>query len=193
MKITVTALLALLSLSSFYVHAEEGRHVIGVQGGHVGMTQKVGEDYGSALGYGAFFNYAGSDFLELQLNYLQSKHTRNNLNLDQKVFGISALYIIDQIDAFVPYAKGGAEFISHTQDIENQTTATTASYNSQAFGLLLGAGTQFLIGSNMMAGLDFAYHSVFEATTTVGARNVPTIQSFFTVMLQFGYRFGSGK
>jgi opacity protein-like surface antigen len=170
--------------------AEEGKHVIGVQAGHVGQQgNTVGPMYGNGLGYGVFFNYAGSDFLEFQMGFLSSRHTRDGLELSQHALSAAAQYNIDQLDIFVPYAKGGAEFVFHNQSLQHPQ-GWKQEVSPMAFGLLVGIGTQLLVSQNFMTGLDITYHPVFDASSSVGGVNYATVQSYLTVLVQFGYRLG---
>src|SRR5258708_2446441 len=106
---------ALFFLTAFFgidfAHSEEGHHSIGIQAWQVGLTSDFGSLYGNALGYGAFFDYASSDWLEFELSYLTSKHTSNNLNYTQGVYGLSVIYNVDQFHILIPYLRGGAEFV----------------------------------------------------------------------------------
>src|SRR4051812_49350048 len=101
-------LVIFLCLGAVDVNAEEGHHTLGVQAGQVGLSGDVGSTYGNALGLGGFFDYAASDWLELELSYLTSKHGSNNLNLIQNDYAAYMIYNIDTLDAFTPYLKGGA-------------------------------------------------------------------------------------
>src|SRR5437868_4994702 len=110
--IVFTALLALtIVVHISNAQAEEGHHVLGVQAGEVGLSGDVGNTYGNALGYGAFFDYAASDWLELELSWIYSRHTGSNpvnastLNLNQNSYAIALLYDIDTYDIFTPYIK----------------------------------------------------------------------------------------
>jgi opacity protein-like surface antigen len=193
MKRLIFVFTALLLLTFLFqveaAQAEEGRHYLGVQAGQVGLTGDVGSAYGSALGVGAFFNYAASDFLEFQLSWLTSHHSSNNLALTQNSYALILQYNLDQLDIFTPYIEGGAEFASHVQDIPG--LSGNASYNTTAFGLDLGIGAKVDLGKSFMTGLDFTYHNIFDASATPpGLSAVKAIQSYFTVMLRFGFVFG---
>jgi opacity protein-like surface antigen len=185
---TLLALTIFLETSG--VQAEEGHHTFGVQAGEVGLTQDVGTTYGNALGGGLFFDYAASDFLEFELNWLSSHHSNNNLNLTQNAYAAAVQIDIETYDIFTPYIKGGAEFVQHSQDITSGTT--TSNYNTTGFGLDLGAGARVDFTKHLMAGLDFTYHSLFNTTVTPNGANysINTIESYFTVMLRFGFTFG---
>lgn len=180
------------------LRAEDGRHTFGVQSGQVGLLQDVGSTYGSALGYGAFFDYASSDWLELELSFLASKHSLGNLNLTQNSYNASVIYNIDELDSFTPSFKVGAEFVTHSQDIySNNLTASPSvvSSNNTGFGLLIGAGGKFMLGSHFSAGLDITYHSLFDVLVTPpgNSSSQKVIQSYYTLLLKIGYVFGANK
>jgi hypothetical protein len=99
--------ITLIGLST--AHAEEGHHSLGIQGGHVGLSDANLSAYGNNIGYGAFFDYAASDYLEIELGFLTSKHTNNSLSLSKNAYSLAALYIFDQVDIFIPYLRGGAK------------------------------------------------------------------------------------
>jgi hypothetical protein len=186
---------ALFLLTVFFgvedVRAEEGRHTVGVQAGQVGLSGDVANFYGNALGWGLFFDYAASDWLEFEVSYLNSRHTKNSAGYSQGVFGAGVLYNIDQFDIFVPYLRGGAEFISVTGDLPSPVTL--ASYSTTGFGLAVGVGGKFLLGENFMTGLDLTYHSAFDASVTpTGGSSTKILQSFTTIMLRLGFVFDGG-
>jgi opacity protein-like surface antigen len=187
-----------LCLGARDVNADEGHHTIGVQAGQVGLSGDVGNTYGSALGAGAFFDYAASDWLELELSFLTSRHSGNSLSLTQNDYAAAMIYNVDTIDAFTPYLKGGAEFVTHAQDVIVPNTVVNSVLTSQnytGFGLDLGFGGKFQMGTRFSAGLDFTYHSLFDVSATPpgAASSQKVIQSFYTVLLKFGYNFGSIK
>lgn len=190
-----TLLLLFLAFENNFAHAEEGRHTLGAQAGQVGLLGDVGTTYGNALGYGVFFDYAASDWLELELNFLASKHSSNNLNLSQNAYAAYMIYNIDQLDAFVPYLKLGAEFVSHTQDLAGNTGTFSSGQFNSGFGLDVGAGGKFILGSNVSAGLDLTYHSVFDVSSTppLATASQKVIQSYYTVMFRLGFEFGKAK
>ena len=187
-------LVMFLCLGAVDVNAEEGHHTLGVQAGQVGLAGDVGSAYGNALGVGGFFDYAASDWLELELSYLMSRHSSNNLNLTQSDYAAYMVYNIDTLDAFTPYLKGGAEFVGHTQDITVPSGILT-SQNYTGFGLNIGLGGKFQFGSTFSSGLDVVYHNMFDVSATPpGApASQKVIQSFYTVMLRFGFSFGGAK
>ena len=177
--------------------AEEGRHSLGIQGGQVGLFQDVGSTYGSALGAGAFFDYASSDWLELELAYLGSRHSLNGLSLNQSSYTASMIYNIDELDAFTPYLRLGAEYVSHTQDVWTNTLTGPpgiSSTNNSGFGLDMGLGGKFMVGNNFSAGLDVIYHSVFDVSVTpLGSNSQKVIQSYYTVLFRLAYVFSASK
>ncbi len=195
-----TLLLITLILNISDANAEEGHHTLGVQAGEVGLSGDVGNIYGNALGGGLFFDYAASDYLELELSWLTSHHTGSNsgvfgsppLSLTQNSYMVALQYNIDTLDIFTPYLKGGAEFINHGQDVINPQTLANSPANTTGFGLDIGVGSKVDVGSHLMAGLDLLYHSIFTTTYTPpnSPASVNTIQSYFTVMLRLGYSFG---
>jgi opacity protein-like surface antigen len=195
---TLLALTILVDVNQ--AEAEEGHHSLGVQAGEVGLSSDVGNIYSNALGMGAFFDYAASDFLEFELSWINSHHTGTNplnastLNLQQNAYALALQYNIDTYDIFTPYIKGGAEFVTHTQDIVGANNQT-GSYSTTGFGLDAAAGCKVNFTQNLMAGLDLTYHSIFTASVTpTGNFNaVNTIESYFTVMLRFGFTFGGEK
>lgn len=190
MKPQIWVALFVAILFSASAPAEEGRHTLGLEAGHVALGGDVGSMYGNAVGGGIFFRYAASDFLEFEINLMGSRHSQNSLSLKQNSLGLAVLYNIDQFDIFVPYVKGGAEFVGHTQDLPSPVNP--ASYESNGFGLIIGAGAQVLLGANFMTGLDLTYHSIFDTTVTpTGGTATKAIQPYTTVMLQVGFRFGS--
>src|ERR1700722_545978 len=132
--------------------ADEGKLTFGAEAGEVGLSQDVGSTYGNALGAGAFFTYAPSDFLDFQLSWLTSHHTSNNLNLVQNAYIADLIYKVDQFDIFTPYIEGGAEFVGHTQDVLNTSTGTTSSSSNTGFGLNIGFGAKVDLGKNFQTG-----------------------------------------
>ncbi len=188
----IALLFLALAFESEMAFSEEGRHSVGFQAGQVGLTNDVGLVYGNALGWGLFFDYAASDWLEFELDYLNSKHSSNSLSLAQSTYEAAVLYNVDQIDVFIPYIKCGAEFVGHTQDLVS--SGGIKSYEANAFGLDLGFGGKILLGKSFMSGVDFAYHGIFDASVTpAGAATTKAAQSYFTVMLRLGFVFGSAK
>ncbi len=176
-----------------YALAEEGHHSIGIQGGQVLLSGDVASTYGNALGLGAFFNYAASDWLEFQLGWLNSKHTTTangqNVAMTQNAFNADILYDIDQFDVFVPYVKGGVDLVTHSPQDVVGTTGNLSGQSYSGFGLNLGIGGQFILGKNFFTGLDITYHSIFDVSTSApGASSVKVLQSFTTVLVQMGFR-----
>ncbi|MCC6277835.1 MAG: outer membrane beta-barrel protein [Oligoflexia bacterium] len=189
--VTFAFLIAITLMSLSTARAEEGLHTFGLQGGHVGLTDANLGTYGNNLGYGVFFDYAASDYLEIELSGLTSKHTNNSLSLAKTAISISALYMIDQIDIIIPYLKGGAEFDNHTQDALNPVTAT--SFSTTGFGLNVGAGAKFMASDSFSVGLDLTYHSMFETKIALAnGTEAKGIQSYFTALLRLGLVFGDG-
>jgi hypothetical protein len=173
------------------VHADEGRNTLGIQAGQVGLSGDVASAYGNALGFGVFFDYAASDWLEFELSYLNSRHTKNSFGYSQNVIGAGVLYNVDQFDIFVPYLRGGAEFISVSADLPSPVVP--AAHSTTGFGLNVGVGGKFLLGNNFMTGLDLTYHSAFESSITPpGGTSTKVIQGFTTIMLRLGYVFDGG-
>jgi len=189
---TLLALTVFLGIEN--ANAGEGQVTVGAQAGEVGLGGDVGNTYGSALGVGAFFSYAASDFLEFELGWLSSKHSGNGLNLAQNAYNLDIIYDVDQFDIFVPYIKGGAEFVTHQQDIVNVSPAGITSTNLTGFGLNVGLGARVDLGKNFMTALDFDFHNIFNTTVTPigGSGSINAIQSYFTVLLRFGFAFGGG-
>ncbi len=192
--IVILVTLFILTAFNFTAQAEEGHHVLGVQAGHVGLSGDVASRYGNALGFGAFFDYAASDMLDFEFGYLNSKHTSNSLSMTQNAMSMAILYNVDQFDIFIPYLRGGAEFVSANEDIVNPATLTASGYSTTAFGLDLGFGGKFVLGSNFMSGIDLTYHSIFDANVSLpNGTSTKALQSYMTVMLRFGYVFGESK
>jgi opacity protein-like surface antigen len=191
-------LIMFICLGAADSNADEGRHTLGVQAGQVGLSSDVGTVYGNALGVGAYFDYAASDWLELELSFISSKHSQNNLNLTQNDYAAYMVYNIDTFDAFTPYLKGGAEFVGHTQDIPNVNVLGGVSTNQSytGFGLGFGIGGKFQIATHFSAGLDVLYHDIFTVSATPPGAisgSVNVIQNFYTVMLRLGFTFGNEK
>ncbi|MDZ4678662.1 MAG: outer membrane beta-barrel protein [Oligoflexia bacterium] len=192
--IVVFTTLFILTLFYKTAQAEEGHHALGFQAGHVGLSGDVGSRYGNALGWGVFADYAASDWLDFELGYLNSKHTNNSLSMTQNALSASILYNVDQFDLFIPYLRGGAEFVSANEDIVNPSNLVPSGYSTTAFGLDVGFGGKFLIGTNFMAGADFTYHSMFDSNVSLpNGTNAKAIQSYLTVMLRLGFVFGAEK
>jgi opacity protein-like surface antigen len=190
-----SALLALLIyFEANSAFADEGHHTLGVEGGQVGQSGDVSTLYGNALGYGAFFKYAASDFLEVEFEYLHSQSNQNNLNHNQNSLGLTAIWDLDVWDIFVPYLKGGAEFVSASNDYPSLGLPATG-VSANGFGLDVGLGAAVLLGNNFMTGLDFTYHDIFDVSVTPPGypNSVKAIQPYWTVLLQIGFMFGGGK
>ncbi len=194
-SLTVLAI-ALLSCGPM-AFAEEGVHSIGVQGGQVTLTNDWGSPYGNALGGGVLYRYAASDYLELELGWLNSKHNSNangsSISLNQNAFNVDVLYDFDVLDILVPYIKGGVDYVTHTQDVVGPFS-NLYNQNYNGFGLNIGFGGDFLLSKRLTAGLDFTYHNIFTAqTTSLSATPVNVIGSYFTVMAHLLFRFGDAS
>lgn len=199
----VTFALLILCLNPVKAFATEGHHTLGIQGGEEMLTSDVGGNFSNALGFGAFFDYAASDYLEFELSWINSSHplTNSTLNINgvsvpvssfslvDNSFMLALQYDIDTYDIFTPYLKGGAEFTSASMNIPSSGTLS-----STAFGLDIGFGARADLGSNFMAGLDLLYHSMFTGTATLAGSStaVNVVESYYTVMLRLGYAFGEG-
>jgi opacity protein-like surface antigen len=199
-----TLLFVTLMLNVSGARAEEGHHTFGVQGGQEGLTSDVSTGFSNALGIGAFFDYAASDYLEFELSWINSTHPGGGTivengqtfaigttNLVDNSFMLALQYDIDTYDIFTPYLKGGAEFATASVNIPG----SVGNLSTTGFGLDIGVGSRVELGSNFMAGLDFMYHSMFTASATVpnsGGASVNLIESYYTVMLRLGFTFGSG-
>jgi len=189
-----------LMLNVTGAYAEEGHHTLGIQAGEELLSNDVSSNFSNALGFGAFFDYAASDYLEFELSWINSSHPSygttvingssvGSYNLVNNSFIAALQYDFGTLDIFTPYVKGGAEFTTASENVP-----VIGTLSSTAFGLDLGFGAKADIGSNLMAGLDLMYHNMFTGTATIpgttGTINV--IESYFTVMLRFGYSFGEG-
>src|SRR5262249_211139 len=66
---------ALTIILSEAAMAEEGHHTIGAQAGNVGLAGDVGNAYQNSIGAGLFFDYAASDWIEMEVGWLNSHHS----------------------------------------------------------------------------------------------------------------------
>jgi opacity protein-like surface antigen len=189
--------LILVALSfSQILFAEEGIHSVGLRGGQTLLSSDWGSPYGNALGAGLLYRYAASDWLEVELGYLNSKHsgTANggNVGLSQNAFSVDVLYNIDTFDILVPYIKGGVEYVTHTQDVAG-TSANLGNQSYNGFGLNIGAGGDFIISKKFAAGIDFTFHDIFTVQSSGFSGNGPVnvIGNYYTVMAHALFRFGA--
>lgn len=185
----IFSVIGLLTLvSQIAVAIDEGEFRAGIMGGHVGLIGDVGGDGRNALGVGALVGYAFTDEMFFNIGYMGSTHE----SVKHRDISVGVDFYFNSYDLAYLYGAGGVSFLHN--DIDPPTGATTGA-SADAFGLYLGAGADFELGTALLAGLQFRYQKAFEAESTINISGVPTktkvVQDSVTVMLRALFRFGA--
>lgn len=154
---------------------------VGLQSGPVGLLQDVGSRSGSALGYGAFFNYASSEELMFEVGYIASEHTR--LSHTELPIGFN---FYPSTSGFSYHLAAGVTFIT------NRLDEKPVELSSSGFGVYVGGGGELPITRNINAGLQLKYVKGFEQTVQLGdGSKAKSLQDNYTLFLRLSYIFFS--
>jgi len=158
--------LAIFASSSSIALAKDGGsigHAAGLQFGQVWPAGSIGENVDAAISPGLFYEYQTSEVFGVKADWIRSRHSSGNNDLDIDTFSGAIKANLIYYDSLVPYAFFGMGLYV----VDKSVASTNETASKTLFGMNFGFGADLDLSSSAFLGMSFTVHNLFSGNSTL--------------------------